>query len=146
MSLFRDVGRRRRRIRSTLTRATSATALATASAVLLGLVQAAPAAADPVPEEDTGYVRNTIGEQRRLDRCLTGVALHVGGPQMKTKAIEGLTGSDQQLRDVVGDIGWIGYGPLGLAGDADEEAGGVYADAARARTNGLDAANKPYRE
>ncbi|MFE4540045.1 hypothetical protein ACFRKB_34080 [Streptomyces scopuliridis] len=129
-----------------MTRATSATALATASAVLLALIQAAPAAADPVPEEDTGYDRNTIGQQRRLDRCLTGVALHVGGPQMKAKAIEGLTGTDQQLRDVVGDIGWIGFGPLGQAADGDEEAGGEYADADRARTEGLDAANKRYRE
>ncbi|WP_232788956.1 hypothetical protein [Streptomyces odonnellii] len=146
MSLFRGVGRRQRRLRSTLTGAIGATALATASAVLLGLIQAPSAAADPVPEEDTGYVRNSIGEKRRLDRCLTGVALHVGGPQMKAKAIEGLTGTDQQLREVVGNIGWIGFGPLGLAGDADEEAGGVYADAARARTNALDAANKPYRD
>ncbi|MEU7280341.1 hypothetical protein AB0A69_16375 [Streptomyces sp. NPDC045431] len=146
MSLFRDVGRRRRRLRSTLTGAISATALTTASAVLLGLIQAVPAAAETVPEEDTGYERNTIGQQRRLDRCLAGVALHVGGPQMKAKAIEGLTGTDQQLRDVVGNIGWIGYGPLGQAKDADEEAGSAYIDAATARTNGLNAANKPYVE
>ncbi|MFJ8646176.1 hypothetical protein ACIRNI_08625 [Streptomyces sp. NPDC093546] len=144
MSLFRDVGRRRRRLRSTLAGAISATALTTASAVLLGLIQAVPAAAETVPEEDTGYERNTIGQQRRLDRCLAGVALHVGGPQMKAKAIEGLTGTDQQLRDVVGNIGWIGYGPLGQAKDADEEAGSAYIDAATARTNGLNAANKPY--
>ncbi|MCP3821436.1 hypothetical protein NLX86_26065 [Streptomyces sp. A3M-1-3] len=102
-----------------MTRAISVTALVTASAVLTGLVQAVPAAADTVPEEDTGYDRNTIGQDRRLDRCLTGVALHVGGPLMKAKAIEGLSGTEQQLRDTVGDRGWIGYGPLGQAAKAD---------------------------
>lgn len=146
MPSVRDVGRRRRRIRDTLARATSGTALVTAAAILAGLIQAAPAAAETAPEEDTGLSRNSIGESRRLDRCLTGVALHIGGPQMKAKAIEGLTGTEQQLREIVGHIGWIGYGPLGLAADADEEAGGAYADTAKERTAGLDAANKPYVE
>ncbi|WP_137993278.1 polymorphic toxin type 27 domain-containing protein [Streptomyces vilmorinianum] len=146
MTLPKDVGRRRRRIRSTLTRATSATALVTAAAVLTGLVQAVPAAADTVPEQDTGLDRNTIGQDRRLDRCLTGVALHVGGPLMKAKAIEGLTGTEQQLRDTVGDRGWIGYGPLGQAAAADKEAAGVYSTVNTERTTALDDANKPYRE
>ncbi|QNE74851.1 hypothetical protein F0344_09700 [Streptomyces finlayi] len=65
---------------------------------------------------------------------------------MKATAIEGLTGTDQQLRDVVGDIGWIGFGPLGQASSADEEAGSAYADATTARTNGLNAAKRPCRE
>ncbi|MGW1882993.1 polymorphic toxin type 27 domain-containing protein [Streptomyces sp. NPDC001970] len=146
MPSVRDVGRRRRRIRDTLARATSGTALVTAAAVLTGLIQAAPAAAETVPDEDSGFSRNSIGESRRLDRCLSGVALHFGGAQMKAKAIEGLTGTEQQLREIVGDIGWIGFGPLGLAADADKEAGGAYGDAAKARTAGLDTANKPYVE
>ncbi|MFB7585844.1 polymorphic toxin type 27 domain-containing protein [Streptomyces sp. NPDC056169] len=129
-----------------MARATGVVALVTASAVLTGLVQAVPAAADTAPEEDTGYNRNTIGQDRRLDRCLTGVALHVGGPLMKAKAIEGLTGTEQQLRDTVGDRAWIGYGPLGQAADADEDASGVYSALNRDRTTALDDANKPYRE
>ncbi|MEU7734386.1 hypothetical protein AB0B51_14800 [Streptomyces griseus] len=88
MSLLRDIGRRGRRIRSTLTRATSATALLTAGAVLAGVIQAVPAVADPPAEEDTGVSRNSIGEDPRRDRCLAGVALHVGGPRMKAKAID----------------------------------------------------------
>ncbi|MGW5002430.1 polymorphic toxin type 27 domain-containing protein [Streptomyces hydrogenans] len=147
MSLLGDAGRRRRRIRSALTRAIGTTALVTASAVLTGLIQAPPAtAADTVPEEDTGYIRNSVGEARRLDRCLTGVALHFGGGQLKAKAIEGLTGTDDQLRTVVGDLGWLGYGPLGVARDADEEAGGAYATAVHDRNLALEAANKPYAE
>ncbi|MFC9387266.1 polymorphic toxin type 27 domain-containing protein [Streptomyces venezuelae] len=146
MSLFRDVGRRRRRIRSALTKGTATTALVTASAVLVGLIQASPALAETEPEKDTGLGRNSIGEDRRLDRCLTGVALHVGGPQLKAKAIEGLTGDENLLRTTVGDIGWIGYGPLGVARDADEDAADTYSAGVGARTTALDEANKPYRE
>ncbi|MFJ1799058.1 polymorphic toxin type 27 domain-containing protein [Streptomyces sp. NPDC088180] len=144
MSLLRQIGRRRRRIRSTLARATSATALITASAVLAGVFQAPPAAADSAPEEDTGGSRNSIGQDVRRDRCLAGVALHVGGPRMKAKAIEGLAGTDGQLREVIGNIGWIGYGPLGVAGDADKEDGYAYRDASDQRSDELTAANKPY--
>ncbi|MER6099216.1 hypothetical protein ABT154_25875, partial [Streptomyces sp. NPDC001728] len=129
-----------------MTRATSTVALVTAAAVLTGLVQAPPATADTVPEEDTGLTRNSIGASRRLDRCLAGVALHFGAGQMKAKAIEGLTGTETQLRDAIGDIGWIGFGPLGLAADADKQAGSAYANMVQARTNGLDTANEPYRE
>ncbi|MFE6066093.1 hypothetical protein [Streptomyces sp. NPDC056525] len=147
MSLLRDPGRRRRRIRSALARATGITALLTASAVLVGAIQASPvAAADTEPEQDTGFGRNSIGEDRRLDRCLTGVALHVGGPLMKAKAIEGLTGTETRLRETIGDIGWIGFGPLGVARDADEDAAGVYSDLVGARRTALDDANKVYRE
>ncbi|WP_328695568.1 polymorphic toxin type 27 domain-containing protein [Streptomyces sp. NBC_00342] len=146
MSMLRDVGRRRRRIRSTLARATGATALVTAAAVLMGVIQAPQALAAPAPEEDTGYTRNSVGESPRRDRCLAGVALHVGGPQMKAKAIEGLTGTDAQLREAIGDIGWIGFGPLGTAGTADEDDGKAYRDAMDLRTEELDEANKPYRE
>ncbi|MEU9326269.1 hypothetical protein AB0D91_21035 [Streptomyces canus] len=116
----------------------------TAAAVLMGLVQAAPAGADTTPEEDTGYYRNSVGENPRLDRCLAGVALHYGGAKMKAKAIEGLTGTSEQLYAVIGDRGWIGLGPLGQASDADKEAGQAYGTASSARTDALDAANTPY--
>lgn len=146
MSLLRDIGRRRRRIRSTLTRATGATALLTAAAVLAGVIQAVPATADPAAEEDTGTSRNSIGEDPRRDRCLAGVALHVGGPRMKAKAIEALTGTDEQLREAIGDIGWIGYGPMGMEGIADEEDGRAYREASDRRRTELNEANKPYRD
>ncbi|MFB6842938.1 hypothetical protein ACFCY7_38925, partial [Streptomyces sp. NPDC056361] len=133
-------------MRHALTRATGATALVTAAAVLTGLIQAAPAAADTTPEEDTGYSRNSIGEARRLDRCLAGVALHVGGPRMKAKAVEGLAGTEAQLRETVGDTAWLAYGPLGVEARADKEAAGLYFDEVRNRVTALDEANKPYRE
>lgn len=144
MHVFRDVGRRRRRIRAVLTRATGFTALATATAVLAGVIQGAPAMAETPPEEDSGLYRNSIGEQRRLDRCLTGVALHVGGPQLKATAIGALTGTDEELRTTVGSIGWIGYGPLGQAMDVDGEAARADIDAFAKRTEELNAANDPY--
>ncbi|WP_234363772.1 MULTISPECIES: hypothetical protein [unclassified Streptomyces] len=131
-------------MRSTLARATGATALATAAAVLAGVFQAPPAFADPVPEEDTGVTRNSIGQDPRRDRCLTGTALHTGGPQLKAKAIEGLTGTNEQLREIVGSVGWIGYGPLGQAQDADKEAGQTYYQASAKRTEELNKANEPY--
>ncbi|MGX1477542.1 UNVERIFIED_CONTAM: hypothetical protein RKD50_006350 [Streptomyces canus] len=131
-------------MRDAITRGVSGTALVTAAAVLMGLVQAAPAVADTAPEEDTGYYRNSVGEFTRLDRCLAGVALHYGGANMKAKAIEGLTGTSEQLYAVIGDRGWIGLGPLGQASDADQEAGLAYRDASDARTAALDEANTPY--
>ncbi|MEU5417617.1 hypothetical protein AB0G91_36915, partial [Streptomyces clavifer] len=118
----------------------------TATAVLAGVFQAAPAMADPAPEEDTGVSRNSIGQDLRRDRCLAGVALHIGGPRMKAKAIEGLTGTNEQLSEAIGDIGWIGYGPLGMAGEADQKDGRAAWDASARRTEELNKANKPYVE
>ncbi|WP_320776715.1 hypothetical protein [Streptomyces sp. CRN 30] len=122
----------------------SGTALVTAAAVLTGLVQATPAAADTTPEEDTGYLRNSIGETTRLDRCLAGVALHFGGANMKAKAIEGLTGTAEELRAIVGDVGWIGLEPLGQARDLDTDAAFAYRDASNARKDALEESNHPY--
>ena len=145
MSSLRDPGRRRRRLRSALTRATSTTALLTASAVLVGTIQAAPvAAAEPVPEVDAGLYRNSIGSDRRLDRCFAAVGLHVGGPQLKAKAIEGLTGTEQQLKEVVHAPEYWNPSPLDLASKADQEAAGVYSDMSWARQDALTAANHPY--
>ncbi|MFD6425000.1 hypothetical protein ACFWEP_23890, partial [Streptomyces sp. NPDC060198] len=114
-------------------------------AVLAGLITAVPAsAAGAEQEEDTGLYRNTIGDTVRQDRCLAGVALHAGGPQMKAKAVEGLSGSAAQLRSTVGDVGWIGFYPLGLAGGEDQEAGLAYRDDLRARSTALEDGNKPF--
>ncbi|MFG2778412.1 polymorphic toxin type 27 domain-containing protein [Streptomyces prunicolor] len=126
-----------------MTRGVGGTALVTAAAVLMGLVQASPVAA-ATSEEDSGYYRNSIGETQRINRCLTGVALHYGGATMKAKAIEGLTGTDDELRAIVGDAGSIGFYALGQARDTDRDAGLDYRDASVSLTEALDAANKPY--
>lgn len=117
----------------------------TASAVLVGMISASPVAAEePTPDVDDGLFNNSIGSDRRLDRCISAMALHVGGPLMKAKAIEGLTGTDEQLKAVVSRDGWISYGPLGLASNADQKAAGVYSDMVWARQDALTAANHPY--
>ncbi|MEU2243088.1 polymorphic toxin type 27 domain-containing protein [Streptomyces sp. NPDC018338] len=116
----------------------------TASAVLVGMIQAAPVVAATEPEQDdlTQY-RNSIGSDRRLERCQGAHAFHIGGPLMKAKAIEGLTGTEEELTAILGD-GWITYGPLGQAAEADEDAGGVYANTVRDRDEALSVANQVY--
>ncbi|MFC8388323.1 polymorphic toxin type 27 domain-containing protein [Streptomyces sp. NPDC057238] len=80
----------------------------------------------------------------RLEQCVAGVALHVGGAHMKDKAIEGLTGTADELRAVVGDRIMIGLGPLGQASDQDRVAALAYRDLSFARKAGLEDANRPY--
>ncbi|MFJ5141588.1 hypothetical protein [Streptomyces sp. NPDC088707] len=146
MSLLRDVGRRRRRIRAALTQATATTAMMTASAVLVGMIQSSPVAAATEPEQDdpTQY-RNSIGAERRLDRCQGAQALRIGGPLLKAKAIEGLAGTETDLDTVLGDdLDWWLDSPLDVAADADEDAGGVYANAVRDRDEALSLANQVY--
>ncbi|MFD4317668.1 hypothetical protein [Streptomyces sp. NPDC058548] len=148
MSSLRDVGRRRRRIRSALNRATATTAFLTASAVLVGMIHSSPVVAATEPEQDdlTQY-RNSIGAERRLDRCQGAQALRVGGPLMKAKAIEGLAGTEADLDTVLGDdLDWWLDSPLDVAADADENAGGVYANALRDRDEALSLANQVYAE
>ncbi|MDV5147410.1 hypothetical protein R1T08_25350 [Streptomyces sp. SBC-4] len=117
----------------------------TASAVLVGMISASPVAAEePTPEVDDGLYRNSIGSDRRLDRCIAGVALHVGGPQVKAKAIEGLTGTQEQLGGIVRAPEWWNPSPLNLASKADQEAAGVYSGMAWDRDDALTAANHPY--
>lgn len=145
MSLLRDPGRRRRRIRSALTRATATTALVTASAVFLGMIQAVPAAADTEPEtDDLTQYRNTVGSDRRADRCTAGQALHIGGPLVKAKAIEGLIGTEQQLKGVAHGIDWYYDSPLVEAAKADKQAAYVYRNMVTERNDGLHTANKTY--
>ncbi|MDV9191307.1 hypothetical protein R6L23_24410, partial [Streptomyces sp. SR27] len=127
-----------------MARTTSATALLTASAVLTGLVQAVPAAADTVPEEDTGWMRSSVGYQRRVDRCLAGEALHYGGPLQKARAIQGLTGTQEELRATVISADTIGYGPLGQAFGEDGRAAQAYSDMVGDRRFALQSANDPY--
>ncbi|MFD3323991.1 hypothetical protein [Streptomyces sp. NPDC058701] len=89
-------GRRARR--DALRRGLAGTALLTASAVLVGLIQAAPAGAvDVPPDTDPPYRPISLGEQARLDRCSGGFALHIGGPEMKKTAAKALTGPPADL-------------------------------------------------
>ncbi|MFJ7960542.1 hypothetical protein ACIQ62_30050, partial [Streptomyces sp. NPDC096319] len=127
-----------------MARTTSATALLTAAAVLTGLVQAVPAAADTVPEEDTGWFRSSVGYQRRVDRCLAAEALHFGGPLQKARAIQGLTGTQEELRSTVVSADTIGYGPLGQASWEDGRAAQAYSDMLSERGGALQSANDPY--
>ncbi|MFB7591059.1 polymorphic toxin type 27 domain-containing protein [Streptomyces sp. NPDC056169] len=127
-----------------MARTTSATALLTASAVLTGLVQAVPAAADTVPEEDTGWFRSSVGYQRRVDRCLAAEALHYGGPLQKARAIQGLTGTQEELRATVISADTIGYGPLGQAFGEDGRAAQAYSEMVSDRRFALQSTNDPY--
>lgn len=89
-------------------------------------------------------VLSDVRSTPRLNQCLAGVALHAGGAKMKAKAIEGLTGTDEQLDAVIGDVGWIGFMPLGQARDQDEKDGYAFQDAMAAREALLEDANRPY--
>ncbi|MFD3724577.1 polymorphic toxin type 27 domain-containing protein [Streptomyces sp. NPDC058671] len=125
---------------------TATTAFMTASAVLVGMIHSSPVAAATEPEQDdlTQY-RNSIGADRRLDRCRGAQALRIGGPLMKAKAIEGLAGTEGELDTVLGeDLDWWLDSPLDVAADADEDAGGVYANAVRDRDEALSLANQVY--
>ncbi|MEU8630356.1 hypothetical protein, partial [Streptomyces sp. NPDC048669] len=93
--------------------------------------------------ELTGLIGMTRSTPR-LDRCIAGVALHAGGPEMKSEAITSLSGTNAELREAVGDIDWIYLGPLGQARERDIQASNDYADAVAARSDTLEQANRPY--
>ncbi|MFD3571833.1 polymorphic toxin type 27 domain-containing protein, partial [Streptomyces sp. NPDC058667] len=80
----------------------------------------------------------------RLERCITGVALHAGGARTKAVAIDGLTGNNAQLHAVVGDLSWLQLMPLGQATSQDKKAAYEYVDAIAARKAILEDANRPY--
>ncbi|MEU7511454.1 hypothetical protein AB0B13_05520 [Streptomyces sp. NPDC042898] len=101
------------------------------------------AAAEPETDDLTQY-RSTIGSARRSDRCVAGLAVHVGGSLTKAKAIEGLTGTDQQLRDVAVATEWFYDSPLVAASKADKEAAYVYRNMVTERNDALTTANESY--
>ncbi|MEU5417600.1 hypothetical protein AB0G91_36825, partial [Streptomyces clavifer] len=132
----------------------------TSSAVIVGRVPALAQAVEKVSDgvrqifvdadnalrrlSELTAVISDVRSTPRLNQCLAGVALHAGGAKMKAKAIEGLTGTNEQLDAVIGDIGWIGFMPLGQARDQDEKAGYAFMDAMAAREALLEDANRPY--
>ncbi|MFD4508427.1 hypothetical protein [Streptomyces sp. NPDC058457] len=113
--------------------------------MVAGLIAVAPASGAPraADEQDTGFYRNSIGEQARLDRCTAGFALHAGGPTMKAKAIEGLTGTDGQLHAVIGTPA-DNYAQMGAAMVTDRDSVSTYLERSRKRKSDLEAANKVY--
>lgn len=68
--------------------------------------------------------------------------LRVGGPLVKAKAIEGLTGTEQQLRDVAVAVEWFYGSPLGAASEADRRAACVYRNMVTERNDALSTANQ----
>ncbi|MGW0364171.1 hypothetical protein [Streptomyces sp. NPDC002990] len=134
---------RRRGARDVWRRGLAGTALATATAVLVGLIQAAPAGAVEVPPDtEPPYRPISLGEQARLDRCAGGVALHVGGPEMKKTAAKALTGPAADLATVT-DLG-TGMHPLRQAmfTDLDSYEGSPIASIDRRQR--WEASNKVY--
>ncbi|MGW5031208.1 hypothetical protein ACWEQW_07985 [Streptomyces nigra] len=123
----------------------SAVALATATAVLGGLVGAAPAFAEEPGDNPTNpyerTLRISLGAQARMDRCQVARAVHFGGPEMKTYAAGKLAGPDAGLRPVVAN--WT-LGELGDAHRRDLDAGLADWKTYRDRQDTLNSANKPY--
>ncbi|MFE1555324.1 hypothetical protein ACFW6V_10065 [Streptomyces sp. NPDC058734] len=134
---------RSRASRDALRRGLAGTALLTASAVLVGLIQAAPAGAVEVPPDtDPPYRPISLGEQARLDRCAAGFALHIGGPEMKKTAAKALTGPAADLATAT-DLA-TGMHPLDQARikDRDSYEGSPVASAERRER--WEKANYPY--
>ncbi|MBT2477367.1 hypothetical protein [Streptomyces sp. ISL-94] len=134
---------RRRATRDALRRGLAGTALLTASAVLVGLIQAAPAGAVEVPPDtEPPYRPISLGEQARLDRCAGGFALHIGGPEMKKTAAKALTGPAAELAKAT-DLA-TGMDPLHQARvkDRDSYEGSPVASAERRER--WEASNYPY--
>ncbi|MCX5261007.1 hypothetical protein OOK27_43860 [Streptomyces canus] len=123
------------------------TALTAACAVLTGLVYAVPARADePVPEDpDAGNIRISVGATDRLNRCVAGVALHVGGPAMKSAASKALNGTNAELATALDGV-HLGLGTLGDARRTDHDGVIRYLDDSDAREKRWEAANRVYAE
>ncbi|MGW3448651.1 polymorphic toxin-type HINT domain-containing protein [Streptomyces sp. NPDC001076] len=138
---FRHTGGRR------LRRGLAGTALATAAAVLGGLVYAVPAAADEPGDNPANPYQRTLrislGAHARADRCQAGQAVHFGGPDLKAAAAAKLTGTDADLRAFVSPDS-VG-GERTQARDRDRDAGIAALNAFRDRQTQLDESNKPYR-
>ncbi|MEV5429796.1 hypothetical protein [Streptomyces sp. NPDC052701] len=116
-----------------------------ASAVLTGLVYAVPARADePVPEDpDAGSPRISIGATDRINRCMAGVALHVGGPAMKAAAAKALNGTTAELATALDGV-HLGMGTLGDARSKDNDGVIQYLRDSQDRKERWETANKVY--
>ncbi|MFF5966114.1 hypothetical protein ACFY64_20720 [Streptomyces collinus] len=116
-----------------------------ASAVLTGLVYAAPARADEPPAEDpdAGRFRISLGVDARTNRCVAGTALHIGGPALKAAAAKALNGTDTELAGAL-EGHQLGLGTLGDARTKDNDGVIDYLDQSHKRTERWETANKIY--
>ncbi|MGX5212533.1 hypothetical protein ACWKT3_28240 [Streptomyces violaceus] len=131
----------RRALRS---RGLAGTALVAASAVLTGLVYAAPARADePAEDPDAGQFRISLGVDARTNRCVAGTALHIGGPALKAAAAKALNGTDTELTGAL-EGHQVGLGTLGDARSKDNDGVIDYLDQSRKRKTRWETANKIY--
>ncbi|MEU9415279.1 hypothetical protein [Streptomyces sp. NPDC048272] len=123
-------------------RGLAGTALATSAALLAALISAAPALAVEVPPDtDPPYQPISLGVQGRFDRCIAGVALHVGGPEMKKVAAKALTGTPDELRTAVNTTGTY---PLWFAMLADRDSFEGSPVASAERLERWEASNQSY--
>ncbi|MCH0569360.1 hypothetical protein I3F60_08840 [Streptomyces sp. MUM 136J] len=63
---------------------------------------------------------------------------------MKAKAVEGLSGTSEELNSIVGPGTYLGLYPIGQANSEDREASFDYRNGLGARSTALEEANKPY--
>ncbi|MEU9198413.1 hypothetical protein [Streptomyces hundungensis] len=139
----------RRSKRAALARGMSGTALATAAAVLAGLMGAMPARADePGDNPADPYARSlrlSLGEGARKDRCVLGLAVHYGGPELKTFANATLAGSDAGIAAALhgGGGGWPSK-EYSDASQKDSDAASAYSAEFSRRQQQLDSDNGRY--
>ncbi|WP_395363640.1 hypothetical protein ACHGLA_25510 [Streptomyces sp. YH02] len=138
-------GKRKGRFRRTA----AATALATASSVLLTLLAGAPALADEPGDNPTNpwerSLRISLGVTARQDRCIASRFIHLGGPEAKAAAGRALAGTDAGIATAIGHHGWLFSGPLGQALDRDKDVNSTASDAFQTRQQKLNDSNAPYR-
>ncbi|MFE9574648.1 hypothetical protein ACFYMW_40135 [Streptomyces sp. NPDC006692] len=127
----------------------SGTALATAAAVLAGVMSAMPARAEEPGDNPADPYQRTLrislGEQARKDRCVLGLAVHYGGPELKAFANATLAGPDAGIATALRGSG--GAYPSKAYSDAsqkDLDAVNAYSTEFTRRQQQLDVDNGPY--
>lgn len=126
--------------------AVAGTALATALALVLGIahVNAAHAATSQAADTTRDTLRSEdAGDDARLDQCVAGVALHLGGSHLKAAVIDDLTNKTPAQLDADLSEGFLG-GPFGDALGQDKSDVSAYGDAYQAQLTRWEAAQEPY--
>ncbi|MGW2481795.1 polymorphic toxin type 27 domain-containing protein [Streptomyces sp. NPDC001571] len=134
--------------RAALARGMSGTALATAAAVLAGLMGTMPAEADEnggIPADPFARpLRMSLGERARQDRCALGLAVHYGGPDLKVFANATLASSDADIGTALhGDSGYPSKGYYD-ASQKDLDAANAYGAEFQRRQKQLEDDHVPY--
>jgi hypothetical protein len=138
----------RRSKRAALARGMSGTALATAAAVLAGVMGAMPAQADEPGDNPADPYKRTLrislGEQAREDRCVLGLAVHYGGPELKAFANTTLAGPDTGISAALHGPGGYPSKEYSDASKKDLDAVDAYGTEFHRRQDQLDIDNHPY--